>query len=106
MPEQPTLLGEPHVSKALADPQFFVQLPEFLSLRVKMQAMHADLSAATGCGGCRRRRVVGNLYADFCSIITALTPDGIGRLKQYLGCQALMLNTVDPLTHQVRLRMF
>ena len=93
---RPIILGQGHVTRALADPAFFSQMPEFASFRVKMQAMHADLTVKRGCSGCKKTRVVRNLFSEFLTVARALSPDGLSRLKAYFGVDRLMLTTVAP----------
>ena len=102
---RPTLLSQAHVSKALGDPRFFDAVPEYTPLRAKIQAMHVDLQSKRGCSGCKRRRVVANTFKDFLSVTAALSPDGIRRLKQYLGISRLMLNVYDRQAGKVQLRI-
>lgn len=97
MTNQPILLGESLATRAMSDPNFYERLPEYAVLRVKMQAMKADLTAPfSGCSGCRKRRVVRTLFSDFAAITMALSPDGLTRLKAYLGVPSILVNRVDP----------
>jgi len=96
------LMGEGLASKALSDPNFFVRMPEFSSLKVKMQAMKADLTATTGgCSNCRKRRVVRTLFSDFMAVLLSLSRDGVERVKQYFGTPALLVHHMDPATGKV-----
>lgn len=102
---RPLLLGASHVNAALKDTRFFDLLPEFRSLQVKVKAMHINLQAAGGCTGCKQRRAVSNVFSDFMSIVSALSPDGLIRLKQYLNTTKIMMNVMNPVTRQVELRI-
>lgn len=102
---QPILLGQSHVNQALKDPRFFELLPEFRSLQAKIQVMAAAPVARRGCGGCRQTRVAQNLFGDFCTVLQALSPDGLTRIKRYFGAGGIMLNTLNPLTHQVVIKV-
>lgn len=103
-PIRPTILSQGHVSRSLADPRFFELLPEFRALQVKLQTMKVDLQSTRGCSGCKKARAASNLFNDFLAIATALSQDGVHRLKAYLGTPQLMVNRVDPVTRQVQLR--
>ena len=39
---RPVLLGQSHIQRALSDDRFYGMLPEFLPVRRKMEAAHAD----------------------------------------------------------------
>ena len=103
---QPVLLSDSLATRALSDPSFFVQLPEYSSLRAKMQTMHADLSSthSGGCGSCRKRRVVRTLFSDFMTVTNSLSPDGFTRLKGYFGAPALILNHVNQANGQMQIK--
>jgi hypothetical protein len=101
---RPTILSQNHVSRAISDSRFYELLPEFRSLQVKLQTMKVNLSASGGCGGCRQRRAVSNLFNDFLTIAFALSDDGKVRLKAYLGVHQLLVNRTDPATRQVQLQ--
>lgn len=102
---RPIILGQSHVSRALGDARFFELLPEFRVLQAKLATMKIDLNSNRGCGGCKRARATANIFNDFLAITSTLSPDGLQRLKQYLGCQQFMVNQLNPQTGQVRLRI-
>lgn len=102
---QPIILSQSHVSKALADQRYFSLMPEFAVLQVKLQAMHVDLTAKRGCSSCRKQRAASSLFNDFVSIVLALSPDGLQRLKGYLGVEKIMVNTIDRATGAATLRV-
>ena len=104
MDNRPTILSQVHVSKALADQRFYELIPEFRALQAKLAAAKIDLNAGRGCSSCRKTRAVASFFSDFMSIASALSPDGVRRLKEYLGVQALMMNTMDRTTGQVQLK--
>lgn len=83
MPERSVMLGGAHISKAVSDDSFFRTMPEFMPIKAKISAMHADMSSKSGCAPCRQKRVRANIEADFASIASSLTPDGAARLKRY-----------------------
>lgn len=99
MPPRPTMLSQGQVIKALADPKFFELMPEFKSLQVKMATMHAPLKpiqpVSRGCGSCKKSRVSRNLYSEFLTLTTAISPDGLTRLKGYLGVPQLLLHVLN-----------
>jgi len=100
---RPTILSQSHIQRALADLKFYEALPEFGSLRVKMQTMKADLTSGRGCSSCKQRRVVATLFNDFMSVASSLSDDGKERLRKYLGAESVMINRFDPVTRQVKL---
>ena len=102
---RPILFGQGHVTGALADQRFFELLPEFRPLQARQQAQKVDLQQSRGCTGCQKRRAAQNIFGDFLTTMLALSPDGMQRLKQYLGAPTLMLNYMDPQTRQVQLRI-
>ena len=99
MGSRPTMLSQGQVVKALADPKFFEIMPEFRSLQVKMTTMHADLKplqpTSRGCGSCKKSRVSRNLYSEFLTLTSSISPDGLMRLKGYLGVQQLLLHVLN-----------
>ena len=90
---RPVLLGQSHIQRALSDDRFYGMLPEFLPVRRKMEAAHADLG--TGCTPCRRRRLSASFSSDFVSILNSLSQDGLARLKKYLGVGRLLVRAMD-----------
>ena len=103
--DQLKLLSDSDATRALSDLNFFTVLPEYSSLRVKMQAMKADLTQSTqSCGSCRARRVVRTLFSDFMAVTLALSEDGITRLKQYFGVTAFLVNYMEPSTGRVTIK--
>lgn len=94
------LLAEQEIKDSMADARFYEQLPEFLPLRKKMQAMHDDLITPHGCSNCAKNRVYRNLGSDYLSIVSSLKPDAIDRLRKYFGADELRANVLDPETRQ------
>ena len=97
---RPILVNAAMASKALGDTNFFSQVPEFLPMKQKVTQMRIELNNGRGCSSCKKRRVQKTLFSDFLSILRSLSPDGMGRLKRYLGAQALMLQWRDAKTRQ------
>lgn len=91
--ERPVLLGQGHIQRALADDRFYGMLPEFLPIRKKIEASHADVG--TSCTPCRRRRMAVSFSSDFVSILNSLSQDGLARLKKYLGVGRLLVRAMD-----------
>ena len=89
---KPVLLSRQLVVRALADQQFYKQLPEFSSLQPKLRTMGV-ISHKGGCRGCRERRVQQNLFGDFLIVTKGLDQNGIERLKRYLGAERLMYSS-------------
>lgn len=99
-PVRPVLLNAPMATKALGDPNFYSQVPEFLPLKQKVTQMQVQLKKGRGCSSCKKRRIQKTLFSDFLTVVKALSPDGMARLKAYLGAQALMLQWRDRQTKQ------
>lgn len=104
-PDQPAILTQTMMVQALADPGFFQQVPEFTPFKAKLTAMRTSFDKPGGCGGCKRRRVQSNLYGDYLTLVQALSPDGLDRLKRYFKVQRFMLNTMDPRTHSIGIKI-
>lgn len=94
------LLAEQEIKDSMADARFYEQLPEFLPLRKKMQAMHNDLLSPHGCTSCAKNRAYRSLSGDYLLIVAALKEDARGRLKRYFGADELHANILDPVTRQ------
>lgn len=101
---RPVVLGPEHVKKAIVDPEFFSKLPEFLTVKHKLEAMHANLNSNKGCSSCKMRRAVNTVYSDFARIASSLSLDGLTRLKDYLKAEKLVINRMDPITRRVSLK--
>jgi len=100
--QRPTILGVDHIKKAIGDANFFTQLPEFLAVKRKMEAMHVDFN--TGCSPCKKRRVATSLTSDFVSILTGLSDDGMSRIKKYLGIPRLLVRSVNKQTGKIEMK--
>lgn len=94
MSERPVILQASHVRNAIADPNFYAIMPEFLPLKRKVEALHMDLGK--GCSTCAKRRAMDTTSADFVSILNSLSQDGLVRLKKYIGAGRLLIRAVDP----------
>lgn len=103
--DQPRLISQGMVSSSLADPAFYQAVPEFMPFKAKLKAMHVPMKSG-GCGGCKTRRVQGNLYGEYVALVQALSPSGLQRIKQYFGTQRFMVNNVEAKTNRVELRIF
>jgi hypothetical protein len=102
---KPTLLDVGIVMRALEDPNFYTAVPEFLLIRKRVTELQESLKVRRGCSGCKRRRVHRTLFSDFTGVLNNMAPDGIERLKKYLGAQALMLQWRDPSTKQHKVKV-
>ena len=106
MPESsPVLLGANMVGRALTDTKFYEQVPEFTPFKSKLAAMKIKVDAGRGCGGCSKRRIQGNLFVEFVVTLNAMNADAITRIKRYFGAEKMMLNSVNPVTRQVSLKI-
>ena len=94
MPDKPTIISTSVVARAVVDPKFYQQLPEFTSISMKLVASH-EPELKGGCGSCRRKRMAVNVFQDFVAIMAGLNTDATARLKQYLGIQSLMYHGRD-----------
>lgn len=101
----PVILSQGHVSKAISDERFMALLPEFLGIKSRLQQLQLDPNARRGCSSCKKARAASTVYNDFVAIAGSLSPDGIQRLKTYLGVNQLMVNDVDRVTGRVSLRL-
>jgi len=94
------LLAEQEIKDSMADARFYEQMPEFLPLRKKMQAMHDDLITPHGCSNCAKNRVYRSLGGDYLRIVETLGEDAKGRLRRYFGADELRATVLDPNTRQ------
>ena len=84
------VLGYSHASKLMADPSFYQSMPEFGMLKGQYDQHRAPAPAGRGCGGCRQKRVAGNLMGQFVTIMASLGPDRKHKLKTLLGSQRVL----------------
>lgn len=92
MADAPTILQAAHVSRAISDPAFYALMPEFLTIKRKIEAMHVDLSS--GCSPCKKRRIASAVNSDFVSILNTLSDSGFARLKKYFGVSRLLVRAM------------
>ena len=92
------LLAEQEIKDSMADAKFYEQMPEFLPLRHKMQAMHDDLITPHGCSNCAKNRVYRSIGGDYLNIVANLKGDAIERMRKYFGAGELRANVLDPVT--------
>lgn len=102
MQEKPVILSVDHIKRAIGDPNFFNSMPEFSSIKKKMDAMHVDFN--TGCSPCKKRRVATSLTSDFVSILTNMSDDGLARMKKYVGANRLLVRSVNKQTGKVEMK--
>jgi hypothetical protein len=91
---QPTTVTQALVNKAMSDPRFFAEMPEFLPLSIKLKTV-VQPPIGRGCSSCQKRRLVQNIFLDFMNILSSLSPDALARLKQYYGIPAIIFNARD-----------
>lgn len=94
------LLAEQEIKDSMADARFYEQMPEFLPLRKKMQAMHNDLITPHGCTSCAKNRAYRSLGGDYLMIVANLKEAAQERLKRYFGADELRATILDPETRQ------
>lgn len=104
MDDKPVLFGGAHFTKAIEDESFFKKLPQFLPVKTKMEAMHADLGKNKGCSSCQKRRIRANIERDFAAIVASLDPDSSKIFKEYFGVSRMVMHAVDPTTHAAYLK--
>ncbi len=97
IPARPRVLAMGMAQAAMTDPKFTEQLPEFKTLQPKLATMQAQLRRG-GCGSCRRKRIVANIYRDFLHVVGSLDQDGKTRLREYFGGTPLMLSVMNRTT--------
>jgi len=86
-------IGPTEINKAVSDANFYVMVPEFSTLRVKMETMKGN--PKKGCTPCRMRHVINSINADFMHLISTLSDDGKARLKKYYGVDKIRYNKID-----------
>lgn len=103
------MLGGVHIAKAVSDGKFFELMPEFMSVRAQISAMHVDVKAKKGCSACNKRRLHNNIDGNFATIASRLPPERAKVLKKYLGIgddQKFFIRAVNPATKQLILQSF
>lgn len=98
--ERPVLLSSSHVDRALADPNFYIAMPEFSPVRPRAEAA----SSGVGCGTCRKRRARAASSQEFVRIMNTLPDSGMARLKRYFGFGRMLVRSVDPSNGMLRYR--
>ena len=101
---RPVLLGGAHIKKAIADDEFYRKLPQFLTVKAKIAAMHANLKNPKGCSSCQQRRVQNNVERDFAAIASSLDPASGKIFKEYFGVPRMVIHAVNPVTHAAYLK--
>ena len=89
---RPTLLSKRMAQQAMSDPTFYSKMPEFVGLKEKITAVKAQLERPGGCGGCRKRKIIRNVYREFMDRFANLNPEGIKRIKSYYGVEKFMIH--------------
>lgn len=103
------MLGGSHIAQAVSDPEFFRQMPEFMSVRAQIAAMHVDIKSKKGCSSCNKRRLHANIDGNFAAIASRLPPERAKVLKKYLGVgedQKFFIRAVNPANRQLILKTF
>lgn len=97
-PARPTILSTDHINRAIADDNFYTLMPEFLTVKKKLEASHTP---AVGCQPCQKRRAAIALSSDFVSILNTLSDDRLQVLKRYIGVPRLIIRAVNKQTGRV-----
>lgn len=103
------ILGGSHISRAVADVNFFRLMPEFASIRAQINTMHIDMKSKKGCKVCNKRRLHTNIDGNFAAIASCLPDERAKVLKRYLGIaddQPFFIRAVNPATRKLILRQF
>ena len=103
------MLGGSHISRAVADINFFRLMPEFASIRAQINTMHIDMKSKRGCNSCNKRRLHTNIDGNFAAIASCLPDERAKVLKKYLGIaddQPFFIRAVNPATRKLILRQF
>ena len=95
---RPTILSTNHINRAIADDNFYTLMPEFLTIKKKLEATHINPS---GCQPCQKRRAALSLSSDFVSILNTLPDDRLQVVKKYLGVPRLIIRAVNKQTGRV-----
>ena len=101
--DRPVMFGGTHFNRAISDENFFKKLPQFLPIKAKIAAMHANVNTTRGCSSCQRRRVQMNVERDFAAIMTSLDPASAKAFKDYFGVNRMVVHAVSPETLGKRL---
>ena len=101
MTDNARILSYSMVSSSLTNPDFFIAMPEFLTLKSKLAALRVDITKPGGCTGCQKKRIESNLFKDYLYIVQALDTNGVKRFKDYFKMDKLMINVQDPKTGAV-----
>ena len=83
------VLGYAHASKLMADSAFYAAMPEFGMLKPQYDLAKKP-AAGGGCGGCRQKKVAGNLMGQFTNIMNSLSPERKVKLKELLGSNRVL----------------
>jgi len=101
---KPVLFGGVHIKKAINDDKFYQLMPQFLTIKAKIAAMHANLKNAKGCTPCQQRRVQTNVERDFAAIAASLDTAAGKTFKNYFGVPRMVIHAVNPVTHVAYLK--
>ena len=99
---RPTIFSPSHVTRAMADNNFYTLMPEFLPVKKKMEAAKAP--SGPGCTPCRKRRAAASFASDFLSIMGSLPDSALTRMKRYFGAERLLVRTADRRTGKMVLK--
>ncbi len=103
------ILGGANITKAVSDQKFFDLMPEFMSVRAQISAMHVEMKSKKGCASCNKRRIHSNIDGNFATIASRLPEDRAKVLKKYLGLrddQKLFIRARNPANNQMILKQF
>lgn len=89
-------IGRAEVSKAMGDPEFLKEFPEFRTMKNKAEML--SKTAGGGCSSCRQGRIVGNLTLEFLNILAGLDQDRVAAIKGYFKADKLVYTAFDKLT--------
>jgi len=101
------MLGGVHVTKAVSDPNFFKEMPEFASIKAQIDMMHIDVNSKKGCSACNKRRLHTNIDGNFAAIVSRLEGERAKKFKKLVGIgedRTLYVRAVNPATRQLILK--
>ena len=88
------ILSSKLVRAALGDPEFYSKLPEFVSMKLLLKTTYEEYAKNTGCGHCKRARLLRMLVSSFVGIASQLDDDAKTRMRTYYNVPGLMVNVI------------
>ena len=86
---RPMIMSQGVVRKLVTDPDFYKQIPEFVSLRTYQEKLKSETKKSGGCSGCKQKRVEFNTMSAFIYVLASINEEAAGRLKRFLGVEKI-----------------